>query len=351
MKSATEFGSFFPLDPAVPLGGEVWLRPGDLLTGTGRDALRAMVAQGRSRGWRRLYAPSYYCHAVLDDIARDIDVRMYPHAPFGGPAQLALADDEAAIVPEYFGLQAEVAVQGGSVLLDRSHDLLATWSYTRAPDYVFASLRKTLPVPDGGLVRPPPGQPFARSLAPTPAHVRAAASMAAAMAMKAAYLAGAQVAKAAYLALAGEAEGNLRGDAEISGPSALTRVLAPAVDLGWMRQRRQENLAQLARCVADLPAGMQWRETPAFGILLCADAPQRERIRQRLIGADVYPAVLWPMTWPGVPDDNRRLSGRILVIHADYRYGPHDIGRLGEIILQVAASIAATTDTSDEDQR
>ena len=363
MKSVTEFGSFFPLDPAVPLGGEAWVRPGDLLTGTGRDALRAMVAQGRSRGWRRLYAPSYYCHAVLDDIAGDIDVRMYPHAPFGGPAQLALADDEAAIVPEYFGLQAEVEVQGGSVLLDRSHDLLATWSYARAPDYVFASLRKTLPVPDGGLVRPPPGQPFAGSLAPTPTHVRAAASMAAAMAMKAAYLAGAKVAKAAYLALAAEAEGNLRSDAEISGPSALTRVLAPAVDLGWMRQRRQENLALLARCFAaphaaphagphaGLPAGMQWRETPAFGILLCADAPQRERVRQRLIGADVYPAVLWPMTWPGVPDDNRRLSGRILVLHADYRYGPHDIGRLGEIILQIAASIAANPDTSDEDRR
>ncbi|WP_042880485.1 hypothetical protein [Cupriavidus necator] len=346
MKPASEFGSFFHLDPAAPLGGEPWLRPGDLLTGTGRDALRAIVAQGRSRGWRRLCAPSYYCHAVLDDLASDIDVRLYPHAPFGGPTPLFLAPDEAAIVPEYFGLRAEVEVQGGSVLLDRSHDLLADWSYARAPDYVFASLRKTLPVPDGGLVRPPAGQPFTHALAPTPGHVRAAASVAAAMSMKAAYLAGAQVAKAAFLALAGEGEANLRSDAEISGPSALTRVLAPALDLGRMRQRRRDNLALLGGCMAGLPAGMQWQETPAYGILLCADAPQRDRIRQRLIGTNVYPAVLWPMTWPGAPDDNRRLSERILAVHADYRYGPRDIERLGEIILRIAAN----PDTSDEDR-
>ncbi|QRQ84511.1 hypothetical protein [Cupriavidus oxalaticus] len=358
MTPASEFGSFFHLDPAAPLvhlaslaslassGGEPWLRPGDLLTGSGRDALRAIVAQGRSRGWRRIYAPSYYCHAVLDDLAGDIDVRMYPHAPFGDATPLLLAPDEAAIVPEYFGLRAEVEVQGGSVLLDRSHDLLADWSYARAPDYVFASLRKTLPVPDGGLVRPLTGQALTPALAPTPGHARAAAGMAAAMSMKAAYLAGAQVDKATFLALAGEAEGNLRSDAEISGPSMLTRVLAPALDLGRMRQRRRDNLALLAARMAGLPARLQWQETPAYGILLCADAPQRDRIRQRLIARDVYPAVLWPMTWPAATEDNRRLSGRILVVHADHRYGPRDIERLAEIILDVATN----PDTSDEDR-
>ncbi|MFJ4291652.1 hypothetical protein ACIP1U_17970 [Cupriavidus sp. NPDC089707] len=349
MKPASEFGSFFHLDPAAPLsppGGAPWLRPGDLLTGSGRDALRAIVAQGRSRGWRRIYAPSYYCHAVLDDLAGDIDVRIYPHAPFEDPTPLLLAPDEAAIVPEYFGLRAGVDVQGGSVLLDRSHDLLADWSYARAPDYVFASLRKTLPVPDGGLVRPPAGQPFTHAMAPTPGHVRAAAGMAAAMSMKAAYLAGAEVAKATFLALAGEAEGNLRSDAEVSGPSALTRVLAPALDLRRMRQRRHDNLALLAACMAGLPAGLQWQVTPAYGILLCADASQRDRLRQRLIARDVYPAVLWPMTWPAATEDNRRLSGRILVVHADHRYGPRDIERLGEIILHIATS----PDTSDEDR-
>ncbi len=346
VKPASEFGSFFHLDPAIPLGGAPWLRPGDLLTGTGRDALRAIVAQGRSRGWRRLYVPCYYCHAVLDDIAHDIDVRMYPHAPFGGPAQLALADDEAVLVPEYFGLRAEVDVHGGSVLLDRSHDLLATWSYARAPDYVFASLRKTLPVPDGGLVRPLAGQPLPHALAPTAAHVRAAASMSAAMAMKAAYLAGLPVAKAAYLALAGEGEAALRGDAEISGPTALTRALAPVVDLSRMQQRRRDNLALLGHCLAGLPAEVQWRETPAFGILLCSDATARDRIRQALIRADVFTAVLWPMTWPGIPESHRLLSERILVLHADYRYSARDIARLGEIILRIVAN----SDTSDEDR-
>lgn len=347
MKPASEFGSFFHLDPAIPLGGEPWLRPGDLLTGTGRDALRAIVAQGGSRRWRRLYAPSYFCHAVLDDIAADIEVRMYPHAPFDGPRQLALADDEAAIVPEYFGLRAEVDVQGGSVLLDRSHDLLADWSYARVPDYVFASLRKTLPVPDGGLVRSLVGRPLPLALTLTPGHVRAVASMAAAMTMKAAYLAGSQVAKMAYLALAGEGEANLRSDDEISGPASLTCALASAVDLARIRQRRRENLALLGGRLAGLPAGVQWRETPAFGILLCADGSLRESIRKRLIGADVFPAVLWPMTWSGVPESNRLLSERILVIHADYRYCTQDIERLGEIILRIAANSI----TSAEDRR
>ena len=40
------------------------------------------------------------------------------------------------------------------------------------------------------------------------------------------------------------------------------------------------------------------------------------------------------------------MSGRILVVHADHRYGARDIERLGEIILHIAAN----PDTSDEDR-
>jgi len=331
MNRPTEFGSFFHLDPAVPLGGARWLQGGDVLVGSGRDALRAIVAQGR---WRRLHAPSYYCHAVLDDVAGDIEVCLYPHTPFCGATHLAVGDDEAAIVPEYFGLRAEVTVAGGSVLLDRTHDLLATWTYDRQPDFIFASLRKTLPVPEGGVVR---GLPAGVAYPPTSMHLRAAACMSAAMAMKAAYLAGATVDKAAYLALGHEGESGLRRDAEVSGASTLTQALAPAIDLHRLQQRRHENLARLGGSLAGLPASVQWVQTPAYGILLCADEALRERVRQRLIAAQVYPAVLWPMTWPGVPDHSRRLSGRILVVHADHRYGARDIEQLAGIILQATA--------------
>lgn len=77
-----ESGSEFPqpaadeLDgaPAYPWGA------GGALFGSGRQALYAALAAGR--GWRRLWAPSYFCPSVVAALAPvGLPVRRYADAP------------------------------------------------------------------------------------------------------------------------------------------------------------------------------------------------------------------------------------------------------------------------------
>ncbi|AGW92524.1 MULTISPECIES: hypothetical protein [Cupriavidus] len=334
MDCAPEFGSFFALDSAVPTGGPPWVPPDAALYGCGRDALRAVVAHGKARGWRRLYLPTYYCHDVTDVSAQDIDVRMYPHAPFEPGTALRLGEDEAAVVVEYFGMPCTVQVSGGAVVLDRTHDWLAPWTYARTPDYVFASLRKTLPLPDGGIACAAGGQRLPQP-GPTDTHVALAARLAAAMAMKEAWLRGAPLEKARYLALARDVEAALGRAGEVSGPCALTRALAPAIDLHHLRRRRLENgaifSARLAAlCGPDRPVTLL--RTPAYPMLRFATRAAREACRAALIAARIYPAVLWPVERDGVPAAHRALSGELLALHVDYRYGVQAIACVAQTV-------------------
>ncbi|WP_354686934.1 hypothetical protein [Cupriavidus necator] len=343
MDCAPEFGSFFSLDATVPTGGPPWLAQDAVLYGSGRDALRAVIAHGKARGWRCLYVPSYYCHDVTDAAAQDIDVRLYPHAPFEPGTVLQLADDEAALVVEYFGMPCAVRVSGGAVILDRTHDWLAPWSYARTPDYLFASLRKLLPLPDGGIARAAPGQSLPRPPV-TEAHATLAARLAAAMAMKDAWLRGAPLEKVRYLALARDVEAALGRADEISGPCALTQALAPAIDLRQLRRRRLENGTVFsARLTALCGSGSPVRplQTPAYAMLRFATHDAREACRAALIAEHIYPAVLWPMQREGVPAAHRMLSDQLLAFHVDYRYGVRDIAHVARTVAGLCLQDAA----------
>ncbi len=91
-----------------------------------------------------------------------------------------------SIAVEYFGLRSGLRVHGGDVLLDRSHDPGATHVYDRQPDFCFASLRKTLPVPDGGAVWSVLGRELPPEGITTAVHAHAFLEMLTGMAMKAA---------------------------------------------------------------------------------------------------------------------------------------------------------------------
>jgi hypothetical protein len=332
--------------PGLPTPGAVQAVPwsSGVLVSSGRDALRLALDIGvRKRGWRRLWVPEYYCQHVAAALVRpDLELLTYLDHPLRRAPDLPDASPgDAVLVVNYFGLRDVVRIprrEGVEIIEDHSHDPSSHWAATSAADFCVASLRKTLPLSDGGVLWSPLGHALPPAPLLTPQRARIAATKLAAMILKAMYLDGHPVDKATYRALA------LRGEKGLAVPSVsaisdVARGLLGSFPVGSWRRARAVNhallvslLAQLAWARVLMPADSTC--VPFSCVLVLDSAERRERVRLRLIQERVYPAVLWPLDRTILPvgPTARELSRTMLSIHCDGRYGPQDIDRVAEIV-------------------
>ena len=155
----------------VPSANLPYLRNASLFA-SGRDALVALVRWGAIRhGWRRVWVPSYYCPevpAALAAIADVVELLVFPDHALWAPTQVGAIPairGDVVVLANQLGVRprpdtdAMDAITAGGVTLieDHSHDLGSEWALRSGADYAFASLRKTLPLPDGGAVWSPRG--------------------------------------------------------------------------------------------------------------------------------------------------------------------------------------------------
>ena len=152
-RAAWEMGSAFHVWEPLPLA-ERWAPADAVLFGTARQALRGLI---KERRWTRLHVPTYFCEPVTSELEDEVEVVPLAVDPWSPQQQITIGSGEAALVVEYFGARSELVVEGGDVVLDRTHHPSSQHRYERSPDYVFASLRKTMPFPDGAVVWAPGG--------------------------------------------------------------------------------------------------------------------------------------------------------------------------------------------------
>ncbi|WP_326559719.1 hypothetical protein [Micromonospora sp. NBC_01796] len=354
-----EVGSSFPLHlPAEP----DWARtPGHPdppsatpqygeLFGSGRQALRALVEFGRREyGWTALHLPAYYCADVVDEVADVLPVRRYPVGPTGGVPPVA-APTDAVVAVSYFGAPPVVpATSGATLVVDATHDPRAPWLASVRADYVFASLRKTLPVPDGGALWSDTGRPVPPAGPPTARHLGLVDRVLSAMYLKAAYLSGGPVDKQQYLARYAAGEDLFR-DSGISGISEFSRQMLRVLPTDRLRRRRIENAALLAAGLSGL-SGLRAR-AHTLGVVLEFDSHRRrEAVRHALIDRRVYPAVLWRLGPDPAPedrapveltmDDRVSFSRRMLFLHTDYRCTGSDLAQVAELVREIHPTTAA----------
>ncbi len=317
------------------------------LCGSGRDALRLLVEHGvRCRAWTRLWIPAYFCQEVAA-VLRVGSLRLvaYPDLPDQAAVMPPADPGDAVLLVNTFGLRdgpSPVLPDGVDLIEDHTHDPVSPWARTSQAHFAIASLRKTVPVPEGGVLWSPAG--VALPDVPPLSGTRAAAaeSKRLAMALKARYLDGEAVDKTSYRALA------LGGEAEIAtGPvSGMTsETAADVMSFPWerWRERRRENAMFLSARLRHLP-GLRVLQPRAvacvpFAVVLATDdEDRRARLRARLIDHRVYPAVLWPLDEAvvPVPEDAVRLSRRVLGLHCDFRY---DVGDLATVADRVEDTI------------
>lgn len=311
-----------------------WASGPHALWGSGRDALRALLAWGRdTRGWRRLLVPSYFCQHTLAAVAAEIELGVYPSGPLQPrPTPLAGRPGDVVLVVRTFGLGPSAEVTGGAVVVeDHSHDPTSPRAARSRADYAVASLRKTLPLPDGGVLWSPAGRALPPEIPMSRAHAGAVALRLSAMTLKRRYLVGEAIDKAEYRDLAVRAEREIAAG-RISGISGFSRSRLPSLPTAAWRAARARNL-QAFRDALGRPRGATLLPAPFAATLVFADPGRRDAVREALRVAGIYASVLWRLDAPvieAIPPAHVSLSQRILSIHCDHRYGPGDLARVAD---------------------
>jgi hypothetical protein len=310
------------------------------LWGSGRDAMRALLAWGRERrGWRRVHCPSFYCQDVVRALASELDLVIYPETPLQPASTLpSPGPGEVLLVVNVYGLRRRPdRVPGGVVIEDHTHDPWSDWAFSSRADYAVASLRKTLPVPDGGALWSPRALELPEERPATASHAGACLARLSAMVLKAHYLQGDGVAKETYRALAVGGERVIGTGCAVSGVSDLTRARLPSLPTTSWRQARIANRAVL-RTALGAPAGVTVLDSP-FAMTLIFEgrraAERRDRMRAALAAERVYTAVLWPLApaaVAGIPAAHVDLADRVLTVHCDFRYATEDMLRVADRI-------------------
>jgi hypothetical protein len=336
-------------DPVSRPASHPWHDRGTLW-GSGRDALRALLEWGsEQQGWRRLWCPSFFCQEVVAALqTAGLEVLAYTDAPkeaFEPPSVSELRDGDAVLVMNFFGLREQVSYRSVPdevvIIEDHSHDPWSPWSCLSRADWCVASLRKTLPVPDGGALWSPKDLDGPEQTDVSAARARAADQKFSAMVLKGLYLQGHAVDKPVFRELSVAAEEHI-ASGEVSGMSAVSRQLLATFPVADWRTSRRRNHRVLTEGVSGLkqlavlqPSGED--DVPFSGICVFESRELRDSVRQDLINNKVYPAVLWTLDDPqldGIPPEHVELAGRTFSIHCDMRYDVTDIKRVARLIRQ-----------------
>ncbi len=310
--------------------------------GSGRDAIRKLVEYGQaSRGWHHVWVPSYFCQeVVLSLLSTGIKVSVYSDAPDNAEGETfahELQYGEVLIWVNFFGLRSLASTayiqQGqGEIIEDHTHDPWSPLAIDSKANWCIASLRKTLPIPDGGVAWSQRGLVIPSDIDATEERRNASLKKFAAMFLKAHYLDGLSIDKDIYLQLAVEGESSI-ASGSISGMPEWTSSLLKTFPVMYWREQKKINHRALSKALSDVP----WLSVlmplgddacPFSGILIFDSSDRRRIVRRSLIDAGIYPAILWPLDNPvvdGISKQHIELSERMLSVHCDFRYNTDDM--------------------------
>jgi len=312
----------------------------------------ACIATSHARGGLELlverldpttvWLPAYLCDALLTprvrERARFFGVGERLELDEGRIGALPIEKDDLFVAIAYFGRAPEVPAldvarsAGARIVLDASGALL-TAGLERSADYLLASPRKFVGVPDGGLLVPVGDAPWFEGdvdLAPWPAAARAREAGAA---------------RAAFDARGGDGEERdwyaAFVEAERAAPDEPRAVDAATpdrlrrVDWAAVARRRRDNHAVLARAFEranDLRAQLLHPDLGADAVPLGAfcvfDGEEaRDAARAALYAASIYAPLHWSLDGvvPRSFEAEHDLAARSLTLVCDQRYDERDM--------------------------
>lgn len=308
------------------------------LLADGRQCIGALI---RQHGWRRLWMPDYFCYEVIETIKEQtgIEVLFYKDSPLheGKVDELPFAEGDVLLRMNYFGMRDFRSSKSlpVPVIEDHSHDPFGHWALYSDADWCISSLRKSLPLPEGGMLWSPKGNTLTIGIPASKENEQIAVTRWEGMEMKAGYLRGEEISKDEFRKRYIETE-EWFDHAEPTLIDERSRAyVTKQFDLNlWLGAKRKnwallKELVNKERCEV---VGPEHESCTMFSmVVLLENKDKRDTLRKRLIEKCVYPAILWNVP-KGTSDYSRNFSERMLSIHCDGRYTEDDIRQLAVII-------------------
>ena len=305
------------------------------------DGRQCIVALIRQYGWKRIWMPDYFCYEVIDSVREQtgIEVVFYEDNPFDEAQVVTLPFQEGDVLlrMNYFGLRGFRSNKDipCPVIEDHTHNLVGEWALNSDADWCIASVRKSLPVPEGGVMWSPKGYQLEITINTSEDNEQIAAIRWKGMELKASYLMGGDVSKEAFRKCFTETE-EWFDRAETSLMDGRSRAyLSETLDVDQWQEARRRNwllLKTLVNTDACTVLRPENETCTMFSLMILLNSRERRDIvRKRLIDSCVYPAILWTVP-ENASASARVFSERMLSIHCDGRYSEDDIRQLAHLV-------------------
>ncbi len=305
------------------------------------DGRQCIVALIRQYGWKRLWMPDYFCYEVIGTIKdqTDIEVIYYADSPFDECKvdNLPCEEGDVLLRMNFFGMREHRSNRTipCPVIEDHTHDLLGHWALYSDADWCISSIRKTLPVPEGGMMWSPKGHKLIVELTPSDDNERIATVRWEGMEMKAAYLRGEGVSKDVFRKCYTDTEGWFDDADPCLIDERSKEFVSEKFDINLWHNAKRKNWKLLQDLVSHVDCCVLKPEdetcTMFSFVLLLKSKVQRDTLRKRLIESHVYPAILWALP-DDVSKETKDFSKRMLSIHCDGRYTEEDIRQLAVVL-------------------
>ena len=311
---------------------------------SGRDALKAIA---------REYEP---CVALLPALA--CDSMIHPFELYGHEIRNYRLNEDYSIdlnslsvgermhlflYADYFGRPAikdeelEKLKEMGNIIFieDRTHNLLQERKYSFKPDYIIASLRKWLPIPDGGLLWGKITKPLVNDTTFSTTRLKA-------QCMRHEFLfCGDETIKTEYRRIFSTVS-ELMDEDEPSAMSAYAHSLAKQTDWNWVRGARQQNAETLTSILSKSPYIKLIQDSPGLSDLYVPfTVPNRDEVQSRLSVEGIFNTIIWPLS--AQQNDACKVAKcteeNMLAAPCDQRYTVEDMKKIGAEIVRVTAAV------------
>ena len=311
-------------------------------------ALKSLFPQ-RSTKPLRIHVPSFYCMSVVSKLQTVFEVCWYRDLPNESTPDfntLKALPGDLVIAVNFFGIRRQQPWQywqkehpHAILIEDHTHDPFSLWAKNSKANYAIASLHKTLPIPDGGILWSPQHLDLPK---PWGKQSPGAALRLMSMILKRAYLQGLAVNKEDYLSLSRDGQNKL-DDPTNSVISVFTANTLKFLDVESLRQKRGANIRKFSDLTKNKP-NPYWKPlfnhwerdiVPFNAIILCQSKRVRDALQKYLISHNIFAPIHWKQPYEGVSSKDLKaiaLSEQILTIPMDWRYNADDIIWIREII-------------------
>ncbi|MBR8839655.1 MAG: DegT/DnrJ/EryC1/StrS aminotransferase family protein [Stigonema ocellatum SAG 48.90 = DSM 106950] len=318
------------------------------LFSTGTSVLLSLHHHIKPNGERlRLHLPSFFCMHVAANLQIVFDLCWYrdlPTEPTPDFNSLHPLPGDCVLAVNLFGVREgnswrDWLTHHDDILLieDHTHDPFSPWSKESTAHYAMASLRKTLPIPDGAIIWSPQNLELPK---PSSSKSCGADQKLTAMLLKRAYMNGANISKETYRILQIQGEEQLSHETN-AGASTFTTNILNTLKISELRQRREANIRQFLRLNLAInhadwtPLFTSWPAgaVPFNIIVVCKNNEIREALRKFLISQNIYPTVHWQQPYKEIFSNDSlaiNLSNHILTIPSDHRCSANDITLIWE---------------------